>query len=64
MYKYMYSCMLYVYIFILHISKYVNTYISIYLYYILPNFSLKGREKKKKKGKEMLKIQTIHLPSK
>ena len=63
MYKYMYSCMLYVYIFILHISKYVNTYISIYLYYILPNFSLKGREKKKKE-KEMLKIQTIHLPSK
>ena len=60
----MYSCMLYVYIFILHISKYVNTYISIYLYYILPNFSLKGREKKKKKEKEMLKIQTIHLPSK
>ena len=59
----MYSCMLYVYIFILHISKYVNTYISIYLYYILPNFSLKGREKKKKE-KEMLKIQTIHLPSK
>ena len=58
----MYSCMLYVYIFILHISKYVNTYISIYLYYILPNFSLKGREKKKEK--EMLKIQTIHLPSK
>ena len=56
--------MLYVYIFILHISKYVNTYISIYLYYILPNFSLKGREKKKKKEKEMLKIQTIHLPSK
>ena len=63
MYKYMYSCMLYVYIFILHISKYVNTYISIYLYYILPNFSLKGREKKKKE-KEILKIQTIHLPSK
>ena len=62
MYKYKYSCMLYVYIFILHISKYVNTYISIYLYYILPNFSLKGREKKKEK--EMLKIQTIHLPSK
>ena len=55
--------MLYVYIFILHISKYVNTYISIYLYYILPNFSLKGREKKKKE-KEILKIQTIHLPSK
>ena len=58
----MYSCMLYVYIFILHISKYVNTYISIYLYYILPNFSLKGREKKKKKRKRNVE-NTNHTPT-
>ena len=54
--------MLYVYIFILHISKYVNTYISIYLYYILPNFSLKGREKKKKKRKRNVE-NTNHTPT-
>ena len=62
MYKYMYSYMLYVHIFILHISKYVNTYISIYLYHILPNFSLKGGEKKKTKRKRNVE-NTNHTPT-